>query len=489
MTPEIFIAQKAAEAIMNLYGVEASASTLQVQTTRKEFEGDFTLVVFPLLRMSHSTPENTGNAIGQWLKDNVPEISDFNVAKGFLNLLLSGLYWTELFRSISSDAGFGQLPATGRKVMVEFSSPNTNKPLHLGHVRNNLLGSSVSDLLKAAGEDVIKTTLVNDRGVHICKSMYAWQKAFDGATPESTGKKGDHLVGDCYVKFAQMEKKDPSVMDDVHEMLVKWEAADPEVRGLWKMMNGWVFDGFEQTYRALGISFDKAMEGLQLLRKYEIEYAILCTVNDYNSGHPEEVYRFLRQCGNYIQFLPVVEARPTGLETVKSQRFATPPGPESLTVSPNLCDFSVSAEAFGDFITRIYSVWKAEDSQKISVQLFDTIQRQLAGQPCSLCTMDMLCGHSVSLDFDGKVYSCDRYQFSEYLLGNILESPLSEILERNRNFGMYKTFSLPEECLHCEYVRLCAGGCPKDRLLHTFDGKLKNILCKGYKQIFRLILS
>ena len=257
MTPESFIASKAAEAIKNLFGVEVEASTLQVQATRKEFEGDFTLVTFPLLRISHSTPENTGNAIGTWLKDNVREISGFNVAKGFLNILFSGIYWTELFRSIAEDPDFGRLPSTGRNIMVEFSSPNTNKPLHLGHVRNNLLGSSVSDLLKASGNNVIKTTLVNDRGVHICKSMYAWQHAFNGATPESTGKKGDHLVGDCYVKFAQMEKEDPSVMDDVHEMLVKWEAGDKEVRELWSMMNGWVFAGFEETYKSLGISFDK----------------------------------------------------------------------------------------------------------------------------------------------------------------------------------------------------------------------------------------
>ena len=257
MTAESFIAQKVAEALQSLYGVEVQASTLQVQVTRKEFEGDFTLVVFPLLRVSHSTPENTGNAIGAWLVDNVPEISGFNVVKGFLNLLLSPLYWKEQFVAVAGDPGFGQLPPTGRNVMVEFSSPNTNKPLHLGHIRNNLLGASVSELLKAAGNKVIKATLVNDRGVHICKSMYAWQERFDGATPESTGKKGDHLVGDCYVEFAKMEKEDPSVLDKVHDMLVKWEQGDPEVRALWEKMNGWVFAGFDETYKALGISFDK----------------------------------------------------------------------------------------------------------------------------------------------------------------------------------------------------------------------------------------
>ena len=177
--------------------------------------------------------------------------------KGFLNLSLSGVYWQERLSSVAADADYGRLPSTGRRIMVEFSSPNTNKPLHLGHVRNNLLGFSVSELLEAAGNEVIKVTLVNDRGVHICKSMYAWQQRFRGATPESSGKKGDHLVGDCYVEYARMEKEDPSVIDKVHDMLVKWEEGDPEVRALWEKMNGWVFDGFEQTYKALGISFDR----------------------------------------------------------------------------------------------------------------------------------------------------------------------------------------------------------------------------------------
>lgn len=257
MTPEKFIAAKALEAVKALYGVDVPESMLQVGVTRKEFEGDYTLVVFPLLKITHAAPVATGQAIGEWLVANCPEISAFNAVQGFLNISLSNVYWRKTLDSIAADPDFGQLPSTGRRVMVEFSSPNTNKPLHLGHVRNNLLGSSVSDLLKAAGDEVIKTTLVNDRGVHICKSMYAWQKKFDGATPESTGKKGDHLVGDCYVAYAQMEKEDPSVIDDVHEMLVKWEAADPEVRALWSMMNQWVFDGFEQTYKSLGISFDK----------------------------------------------------------------------------------------------------------------------------------------------------------------------------------------------------------------------------------------
>lgn len=273
MSPELFIQNKAAEAIAALYSVETEPSTLQVSVTRKEFEGDYTLVVFPLLRISKSSPENTGNAIGEYLVANVPEIAGFNCVKGFLNLLFSQVYWNEELRSIASDGNFGQLPSTGRRVMVEFSSPNTNKPLHLGHIRNNLLGDSVSRLLKAGGNEVIKSTIVNDRGVHICKSMLAWQKFFDGKTPESEGIKGDHLVGDCYVAFdkwykseikelvdkgmdeEQAKKEAPSIKA-AHEMLVAWEKEDPQVRDLWKMMNGWVYAGFDQTYAALGITFD-----------------------------------------------------------------------------------------------------------------------------------------------------------------------------------------------------------------------------------------
>lgn len=208
MTPELFIASKASEAIKALYNADIEPSALQVSVTRKEFTGDFTLVVFPLLRLSHSTPENTGNAIGEWLKANVPEISEYNCVKGFLNLLFSNLFWNELFGEIVADKDFGDLPTTGKNIMVEFSSPNTNKPLHLGHIRNNLLGDSVSRLLKASGNNVIKTTLVNDRGVHICKSMLAWLKVGNGATPESTGIKGDHLVGDMYVAFNDIYKKE-----------------------------------------------------------------------------------------------------------------------------------------------------------------------------------------------------------------------------------------------------------------------------------------
>ena len=274
MTPETFIQTKAAEAIKSLYGADVEQGSLQVQVTRKEFEGDYTLVVFPLLKVSHSSPENTGNAIGGWLRENVSEIAGYNCVKGFLNISFSPLYWNELFTDILSANNFGQLPSTGQNIMVEFSSPNTNKPLHLGHIRNNLLGDSVSRLLKACGNNVMKVTLVNDRGVHICKSMLAWLKTGNGITPENSGKKGDHLVGDCYVAFNdiykkevdglvaggmskdQAEKEAPS-LKEAHEMLVKWEEGDKDVRELWKTMNGWVMDGFDKTYRELGISFDK----------------------------------------------------------------------------------------------------------------------------------------------------------------------------------------------------------------------------------------
>ena len=257
MTPEVFIQQKAAEAIKAIYNTEVAETSLQVSVTRKEFEGDYTLVTFPLLRITRQAPDATGTAIGEWLVKNVKEISAYNSVKGFLNLSFSPVYWNEALQEVASNENFGQLPATGKRIMVEFSSPNTNKPLHLGHIRNNLLGDSVSRILKACGNQVIKSTIVNDRGVHICKSMYAWEKLFDGKTPESTGIKGDHLVGDCYVAYAKMEKEHPEVIDDVHKMLVDWEAGDPHVRALWEMMNGWVYKGFDETYKALGITFDQ----------------------------------------------------------------------------------------------------------------------------------------------------------------------------------------------------------------------------------------
>ena len=274
MSPETFIQQQAARAIQALYGAEVPESALQVSVTRKEFEGDYTLVTFPLLKITHQAPDATGNVIGAWLVDNVPEIQAFNSVKGFLNLSFSSIYWNESLSAMAGDASFGQLPATGRRIMVEFSSPNTNKPLHLGHIRNNLLGDSVSRILKACGNEVVKSTIVNDRGVHICKSMLAWEKCFNGATPESTGKKGDHLVGDCYVAFDKMykaevaelvasgvpeeeAKKQAPSLKEAHDMLVKWEQNDPHVRELWSMMNSWVYAGFDETYAALGITFDQ----------------------------------------------------------------------------------------------------------------------------------------------------------------------------------------------------------------------------------------
>ena len=291
MEPVKLLASKASEAVQALYGAAVDPSALQIAPTRKEFEGDYTLVVFPLLRISHAAPDATAQAIGAWLQANVPEVASFNVVKGFLNIVLSPLFWGEVLSDIAADPAFGTLPDTGKNIMVEFSSPNTNKPLHLGHIRNNLLGDSVSRLLAAGGNHVIKATLVNDRGVHICKSMLAWEKLFDGKTPESTGIKGDHLVGDCYVAFdklykqevkelveggmdeEQAKKEAPSIRE-AHEMLVKWEEGDAHVRELWTMMNGWVLKGFDETYRALGISFDKVyyesqtyLLGKELVRK------------------------------------------------------------------------------------------------------------------------------------------------------------------------------------------------------------------------------
>lgn len=274
LTPEKLIAGSAAEAVRQLWGAEVDASLLQVQITRKEFDGDYTLVVFPLLKMSHLAPEATGNAIGQWMLENVPEVGGYNTVKGFLNISLSNVYWNEVFAEAFRSEDFGQLPATGKTIMVEFSSPNTNKPLHLGHVRNNLLGWSVSRLLEANGHKVLKVNLVNDRGIHICKSMLAWLKTANGETPETSGKKGDHLVGDCYVAFNDIYKKEvdelvaggmskeeaeknaPS-LKEAQEMLLKWEQGDPEVRALWEKMNSWVYDGFNKTYADLGISFDR----------------------------------------------------------------------------------------------------------------------------------------------------------------------------------------------------------------------------------------
>ena len=265
----------AKEAVKSLYGAEPAEGALQLQATRKEFEGDVTLVVFPLLKVSRKAPEATATEIGEFMKAADARIESFNVVKGFLNIKMSASYWGEVFSEIAAAKDWGQHPSNGRTVMVEFSSPNTNKPLHLGHIRNILLGWSVSQLLQAAGNNVVKVNLVNDRGIHICKSMLAWLKRGNGVTPESSGKKGDHLVGDFYVEFNNMlveetaqimaatgVDKDEAVkqapcMKEAQAMLVKWEQGDPEVRALWAKMNGWVYEGFDKTYSDLGVGFDK----------------------------------------------------------------------------------------------------------------------------------------------------------------------------------------------------------------------------------------
>lgn len=266
--------EKTVEAVNALYGAEIPASQLALQETRKEFEGQITLVVFPVTRFSKKSPEVTGNEIGTYLKENIQEISDFNVIKGFLNLSFSDDYWISLLNTTILPDSFGKFPQNGKKLMVEYSSPNTNKPLHLGHIRNNLLGYSVAEILKAYGYDVVKANLVNDRGIHICKSMLAWQKFGNGETPESAGLKGDHLVGKYYVVFdkeykkeidqlkqeGQSEddaKKNAPLMKEAQVMLQKWEANDAEVINLWKTMNGWVYAGFDKTYKQLGVDFDK----------------------------------------------------------------------------------------------------------------------------------------------------------------------------------------------------------------------------------------
>ena len=286
MKIETLIAEKTALAIRQLYGQEIEASTVQVQKTKREFEGHLTIVVFPYLKMSHKGPEQTAVEIGTWLRDNVGEISSFNVIKGFLNIVISISAWMEMLNDVNANERFGLVEADDKSqlVMIEYSSPNTNKPLHLGHVRNNLLGGALSNIMAANGYKVVKTNIVNDRGIHICKSMLAWLKWGNGATPESTGKKGDHLIGDYYVEFdkhfraevksllpanyaeldekAQEEaktkaEKESPLMQEAHAMLVKWEAGDPEIRALWERMNNWVYAGFDETYKRLGVSFDK----------------------------------------------------------------------------------------------------------------------------------------------------------------------------------------------------------------------------------------
>ena len=267
-----------------LYGQDVPATQVQLQKTKKEFEGHLTLVVFPFLRMSKKGPEQTAQEIGEYLQANEPSVAAFNVIKGFLNLTIASSAWIELLNGIHADKQYGIVAATDNSplVMIEYSSPNTNKPLHLGHVRNNLLGNALANIVAANGNKVVKTNIVNDRGIHICKSMLAWQKYGNGETPESSGKKGDHLIGDYYVSFdkhykaevkelmakfqsegmneeeakAKAEAESP-LMKEAREMLVKWEANDPEVRALWKKMNDWVYAGFDETYRMMGVTFDK----------------------------------------------------------------------------------------------------------------------------------------------------------------------------------------------------------------------------------------
>lgn len=259
-----------------LYGQDVPAAQVQLQKTKKEFEGHLTLVVFPFLKMSKKGPEQTAQEIGEYLKANEPAVAAFNVIKGFLNPTVASATWIELLNEIHADAQYGIVSADENAplVMIEYSSPNTNKPLHLGHVRNNLLGNALANIVMANGNKVVKTNIVNDRGIHICKSMLAWQKYGKGETPESSGKKGDHLVGDYYVAFdkhykaevAELMEKGMSkeeaeaaspLMNEAREMLVKWEAGDPEVRALWQMMNNWVYAGFDETYRKMGVGFDK----------------------------------------------------------------------------------------------------------------------------------------------------------------------------------------------------------------------------------------
>jgi arginyl-tRNA synthetase len=269
---ENILTEKTVEAIKALFEQTVSPNQITLQKTKVEFEGDITLLVFPLTKVSKKSPEETANAIGNYLKKNVAEVTGYNVVKGFLNLVIADSYWTNYL--INSEAISDKPEANAETVMVEFSSPNTNKPLHLGHIRNNLLGASVSDILKAAGKKVIRVNLVNDRGIHICKSMLAWKKWGNGESPASSGMKGDHLVGKYYVEFdksyklqisdcklkgmaeEEAEKKAP-LMLEIQDMLRKWEAGDKETIELWKMMNGWVYDGFAVTYKTLGVEFEK----------------------------------------------------------------------------------------------------------------------------------------------------------------------------------------------------------------------------------------
>ena len=284
MKIESIISNAVIDAVKALYGQEIAETMVQLQTTKREFEGNLTLVVFPFLKISKKKPEDTAQEIGQYLADNCEAVAAFNVVKGFLNLVIAQEAWLKLLAAIDSDEKFGEKKTddTSPLVMIEYSSPNTNKPLHLGHVRNNLLGWSLAQIMEANGNRVVKTNIVNDRGIHICKSMLAWLKYGNGETPETSGKKGDHLIGDYYVAFdkhyreevkqltaeyvsngmgeEEAEKKakeEAPLIKEAHEMLVKWEQNDPEVRALWEKMNSWVYAGFDETYKALGVAFDK----------------------------------------------------------------------------------------------------------------------------------------------------------------------------------------------------------------------------------------
>ena len=284
MKIESIISNSVIEAVKALYGQEVASKMVQIQKTKQEFEGNLTLVVFPFLKISKKKPEDTAQEIGQYLQDNCSAVATFNVVKGFLNLVIAQSAWLQLLADIDADAKYGERKADENSplVMIEYSSPNTNKPLHLGHVRNNLLGWSLAKIMEANGNKVVKTNIVNDRGIHICKSMLAWLKYGNGETPETSGKKGDHLIGDYYVAFdkhyreevkqltakyvaegmdtEEAEKKakeEAPLIKEAHEMLVKWEQNDPEVRALWEKMNNWVYAGFDETYKALGVGFDK----------------------------------------------------------------------------------------------------------------------------------------------------------------------------------------------------------------------------------------
>ena len=284
MKIESIISCSVIEAVKSLYGQEVTPKMVQIQKTKQEFEGNLTLVVFPFVKISRKKPEDTAQEIGQYLQDNCSAVASFNVVKGFLNLVIAQSAWLQLLADIDANPKYGEKKADDNSplVMIEYSSPNTNKPLHLGHVRNNLLGWSLAKIMEANGNKVVKTNIVNDRGIHICKSMLAWLKYGNGETPETSGKKGDHLIGDYYVAFdkhyreqvkqltaqyssegmgeEEAEKKakeEAPLIKEAHEMLVKWEQNDPEVRALWEKMNNWVYAGFDETYKALGVGFDK----------------------------------------------------------------------------------------------------------------------------------------------------------------------------------------------------------------------------------------